>query len=100
VIAEADRIDDLTQAIGDVIRLRPNTTIRVLGHADKIGNAGSNGKLSLDRANQVADALAAQGVPRASLAPEGLGNANPLRAGSTDWDRSTNRSVSFDITTR
>lgn len=100
VIAEADRIDDLTQAIGDVIRLRPNTTIRILGHADEIGNAGSNGKLSLDRANQVADALAAQGVPRASLAPEGLGNANPLRAGSTDWDRSTNRSVSFDINTR
>jgi outer membrane protein OmpA-like peptidoglycan-associated protein len=62
-----------------------------------VGQADANRKLSVARADQVADALAAMGVPRAALAPMGMGNTKPLRAGATDWDRSTNRSVSFEV---
>jgi outer membrane protein OmpA-like peptidoglycan-associated protein len=98
VIAEADRIDDLTREIGDLLRLYPATRITVNGHADDTGNPGTNEKLSVDRANTVVDALVAQGIPRSALNPAGLGNTKPLRAGSTDWDRSTNRGVSFEVT--
>ena len=98
VMAEADRIDELTVAIGDLLRLRPNATIRLIGHADEVGNPALNDKLSLDRAIQVADALVAQGVPRSALVPVGSGNTKPPRAGRTDWDRATNRSVSFEVT--
>jgi OOP family OmpA-OmpF porin len=97
VIAEADRIDDLTREIGEVLRLNPRATIAVIGHADEVGEATTNNKLSLERANMVVDALAAQGVPRSALEPAGVGNTNPLRTGSTDWDRSTNRAVSFKV---
>ena len=97
VIAEADRIDDLTHEIGDLLRLHPGTRIAVSGHADDTGNPGTNEKLSIDRANTVVDALTAQGIPRNALVPVGVGNTKPLRAGSTDWDRSTNRGVSFEV---
>jgi len=56
-----------------------------------------NMKLSLARASQVADALAALGVPRSALTLEGVGNTKPIRSGTTDWDRSTNRGVSFEV---
>ena len=98
VIAEADRIDDLTHEIGALLRLRPRTRIVLVGHADEVGAPEMNAKLSLDRANAVADALMAQGVPRESLATEGVGNTRMLRPGSSDWDRGTNRSVSFEVT--
>jgi OOP family OmpA-OmpF porin len=97
VIGDAQRIDDMTLAVGDLLRLRPNAKIRVIGHADDVGNPRQNDKLSLDRASQVADVLAAQGIPRESLLPEGAGNSKPLRAGISDWDRSANRSVSFEV---
>ena len=100
VIAEADRIDDLTQEIGKVLRLNPAAKIGLIGHADEVGEAVTNDKLSLERATMVADALVAQGVPRGSLEPSGMGNSSPLRTGSTDWDRATNRAVSFTVKLR
>ncbi len=96
VIAEADRIDELALAIGNLLRLGPGARIRVIGHADEVGESGTNEKLSLARVNQVEDALVAQGVPRSALVPVAVGNTAPLRAGSTDWDRAINRSVSFE----
>jgi OOP family OmpA-OmpF porin len=97
VIAEADRIDDLTLEIGRVLRLRPQARITLIGHADEVGMPEINMKLSLARASQVADALAALGVPRSALTLEGVGNTKPIRSGTTDWDRSTNRGVSFEV---
>jgi outer membrane protein OmpA-like peptidoglycan-associated protein len=97
VIAEADRIEDLNLEIGRLLNLSPRARITLVGHADEVGQADANRKLSVARADQVADALAAMGVPRAALAPMGMGNTKPLRAGATDWDRSTNRSVSFEV---
>jgi outer membrane protein OmpA-like peptidoglycan-associated protein len=56
-----------------------------------------NARLSLDRAQHVIDALAAQGVPRGRLQPVGVGNTRPLRTGGTDWDRASNRRVAFEL---
>ncbi|HWE48480.1 MAG TPA: OmpA family protein [Bryobacteraceae bacterium] len=97
VIAEADRIDELALAIGSLLKLRPGAKVDLQGHADDTGSPETNGKLSLDRAKQVEDALVAHGIPQAALAPAGLGNTKPLRSGNSDWDRATNRSVSFEI---
>lgn len=97
VIAEADRIDDLTQEIGRLLRLRPQARITLIGHADEVGAPEMNQKLSMDRATMVLEALVAQGVPRAALNAEGMGNRQPIRSGSSDWDRATNRGVSFQV---
>jgi OOP family OmpA-OmpF porin len=90
---EADRIDDVTAAIQ---RLR-GASITITGHADETGSAETNNKLSLDRANRVADALVAQGIAPAALKIVAAGNTQPLRQGSSDWDRQVNRSVSFIV---
>jgi OOP family OmpA-OmpF porin len=97
VIAEADRIDDLTREIGEILRMRSGARISVVGHADEVGQPELNYKLSRDRAGTVVDSLVAQGVPRGALSPDGVGNTKPIRPGSTDWDRATNRAVSFDV---
>ncbi len=98
VIAEADRIDALAVAIDGLLRLRPTAKISLQGHADDMGSPATNDKLSLDRAMQVEDALVSHGIAQNALTTLGLGNTKPLRTGSSDWDRGTNRSVSFDVT--
>jgi len=98
VIAEADRIDQLALAISGLLRMRPNAKIAVLGHADDTGHPEINVKLSLDRATHVADALVAHGLPEDALVAGGMGNTQPLRTGNSEWDRGTNRSVSFEVT--
>jgi len=99
-IAEADRIDDLTLAIRDLLRLRPDAKITAQGRADEVGSAAANDKLSMDRATSVVNALEAEGIPATALTAVGLGNTRPVRAGNSDWDRSTNRSVSFSVDMR
>ena len=98
VIAEADRIDDLTREIGKLLAIHPDARIKVVGHADETGTPEKNGKLSADRANTVVEALVAQGVPRSSITATGVGDANPIRTGTGEWDRATNRGVAFEVT--
>jgi OOP family OmpA-OmpF porin len=93
VPGEADRIDDVA---AEMKRL-PGARIAITGHADETGSADTNSKLSLDRANRVGDALVAHGISLEALTITGTGNAQPLRQGSTDWDRQVNRSVSFTV---
>jgi outer membrane protein OmpA-like peptidoglycan-associated protein len=93
VPGEADRIDDVA---AEMKRL-PGARITITGHADETGSPDTNSKLSLDRANRVGDALVAHGILPAALTITGTGNAQPLRQGSTDWDRQVNRSVSFTV---
>jgi outer membrane protein OmpA-like peptidoglycan-associated protein len=96
--SEARRIDEATVAIGKLQQIQPDTTIAVTGRADDVGSEESNNKLSLARAQQVVDALVVQGLPGDRLVPSGLGKAQPLRKGASDWDRAANRSVIFQIT--
>jgi outer membrane protein OmpA-like peptidoglycan-associated protein len=96
--AEADRIESVAAAITKLLRGRPGIRVVVTGHTDELGRPDSNSTLSRDRAQVVVEALAAQGVPLDRLQPLGAGNTQPLRTGTTDWDRATNRSVSFRVT--
>ncbi len=93
VPGEADRIDDVA---AEMKRL-PGARITITGHADETGSAETNGKLSLERANRVGEALTADGIALAALTITGSGNERPLRQGSTEWDRQVNRSVSFTV---
>lgn len=98
VIAEADRIDDLTREIGKLLAIHPDARINVIGHADETGTPEKNSKLSIDRANKVLEALIAQGVPRSAITAIGVGDNKPIRAGTGEWDRATNRGVAFEVT--
>jgi outer membrane protein OmpA-like peptidoglycan-associated protein len=94
---ESDRIDDLTTAMK---RLPDTRRITITGHADETGNGDTNDKLSLERANQVQEAFVAQGIAPEALTIVAAGNTQPLRQGSSEWDRAVNRSVSFTVSSR
>jgi outer membrane protein OmpA-like peptidoglycan-associated protein len=94
-LGEADRVGELARAVILLTNAEAGTRIVITGHADDTGSGDTNSKLSLDRANSVADALVVEGVTRELLMPEGVGNTQPLRPGITEWARATNRRVSF-----
>jgi outer membrane protein OmpA-like peptidoglycan-associated protein len=95
--SEADRIDDIINEIRRLIGKRPNTKITITGRADETGSPETNDKLSTERANRVREALLAQGIAPDAITMVAAGNRQPLRPGSTDWDRAVNRSVSFTV---
>jgi outer membrane protein OmpA-like peptidoglycan-associated protein len=96
--AQASAIEDLAAAIRSIVQSRPNSHVMVIGHTDEVGTEESNTKLSEERAQQVARALATQGVPPARLDTRGVGNKQPLQKGASDWEKASNRSVSFQVT--
>jgi outer membrane protein OmpA-like peptidoglycan-associated protein len=97
-LSEVDHVEDLAEAINRVLQADPQSRVSVTGHTDEVGSDQMNTKLSLDRAQRVIGALAAQGVPRDRLEPVGVGNTQPIRPGGTDWDRASNRRVSLQLT--
>jgi outer membrane protein OmpA-like peptidoglycan-associated protein len=98
--AQARTIEDLAAAIQALLRTDPNSRVTVFGHTDEIGTDETNTKLSQERAAQVAQALAIQGVPAQRLSTQGVGNKHPLQTGGSEWEKASNRSVSFQVTPR
>jgi outer membrane protein OmpA-like peptidoglycan-associated protein len=94
---EEQRIEEVSTAIGKLLRLRPAMRILVTGRADDTGTPEMNDKLSAERARGAIDILVAQGVARDRLQAVAVGNTQPLRKGSSAWDMAINRSVSFAI---
>ena len=54
------------------------TRLRVTGHSDRPGSAAVNRRFALGRAQVVADALVARGVPRSSLTVDSEGEDDPF----------------------
>lgn len=69
----------------------PALPVNVCGHTDSSGGDEHNLKLSLDRAQSVADGLAARGVDRARLKVQGLGSAYPLAGNDSAEGKALNR---------
>jgi outer membrane protein OmpA-like peptidoglycan-associated protein len=90
---EADHIDDVTAAI----KRLPGASVTITGRADETGSPETNAKLSMDRANRVAEALVVQGIDRSALRIVAAGNTQPLQRGSSEWALQVNRSVSFAV---
>jgi OOP family OmpA-OmpF porin len=96
-VAEAQQIDQLAAVIARLFQTRPNTRITVAGHTDQMGIGEMNAKLSMDRARHVIAALVGPGIPADRLDALGIGDTLPLKTGGSDWDRASNRSVSFNV---
>jgi outer membrane immunogenic protein len=63
----------IIQAAANAWRAGANVTLQVTGYTDASGSPGYNQRLSERRANNVANALAAAGVPRAAMVVSGRG---------------------------
>lgn len=73
------------------------THMQIEGHTDNAGDQAYNNKLSLARANVVADAMASAGVPRANLVVRGLGMSKPVASNATKDGQAENRRVSIIV---
>jgi len=74
------------------------THMRVEGHTDNEGTEAYNIKLSLARANVVADAMSATGIPRNNLVVKGLGMSKPVSSNATKTGQAENRRVTIIVT--
>ncbi|WP_211467420.1 OmpA family protein [Collimonas silvisoli] len=81
-----DMLPDGRAALNDIAaRLnsayRKLTSIKIIGHTDRIGPGAYNQELSLARALTVRDYLVSRGLPSNPLAATGVGNAEPVASG-------------------
>ena len=92
------RLDRSNRALLDRLAAAVKTcpgVVRVQGHTDSKGSAGSNQKLSDARAAAVRDALLARGVNPRQIVAEGYGETRPLARNSTEAGRAANRRIEF-----
>lgn len=85
--------DDI-ESIYNLLVQAEQTKIKIIGHTDNTGNAGSNMSLSDLRANSVAEALLAKGisVDRFQVVA-GKGQTAPISDNGTEFGRAQNRRV-------
>lgn len=72
--------------------------MRVEGHTDNEGTADYNNKLSLARANVVADALSKSGIAHTNIVVRGLGLSQPVASNASKAGQAENRRVTIIVT--
>jgi OOP family OmpA-OmpF porin len=88
---------DSEPAIGEIAKLltgNPMLKVYIVGHTDMVGDAASNVKLSMARAQAVINALVAKhGIAASRLIAFGNGPYAPIASNKTDDGRAKNRRV-------
>ena len=86
------------EVIADIIREHPQKRILITGHTDNVGSEAYNLKLSLQRAQSVADYLMyCQKISPDRFTIEGKGESEPIAENSTEEGRAQNRRVEIKI---
>jgi len=89
---------DALSVVGDIIKENPAKKIVVTGYTDNVGSDEYNLKLSLQRAQSVADYLIyCEKVDPALFKIVGKGKADPVASNSTEEGRAKNRRVEIRI---
>lgn len=88
ILSETRKMDGLMQDI----QAHPDAVIIVEGHTDNIGSEEYNKKLSLERANAVANELAKYNYPN-EIRAYGAGSTMPIASNDTEAGRAQNRRV-------
>ena len=84
-------------SVGKVLKEYNKTNVVVSGYTDSTGSAQHNQVLSEQRAQSVANYLAAQGVANNRLFSQGYGERNPVASNNTAAGRSANRRVEITL---
>ena len=79
------------------LKRKEDDRIEIGGHTDNVGNATSNQKLSLDRANAVKDYLIGKGIDGGRLTTKGYGLTQPIADNKTESGRAENRRTEVTI---
>lgn len=83
--------------ISDYMNQYPRTRLRIEGHTDNQGSEDTNQRLSLMRAESVADALTQRGIAPDRIETVGLGPDVPVASNATAAGRQQNRRVEIQL---
>ncbi len=84
--------------VAEMLKNQPGKKILIVGYTDNIGSDEYNLRLSLQRAQSVADYLIyVEGIDSNRIKIEGKGKANPVADNSTEEGRAKNRRVEIVI---
>lgn len=84
--------------MADLLKTDPTAKLRIVGHTDATGNAASNKKLSLERADAVKQRIVElAGADPGRLATEGMGPDQPLESNDSPAGRALNRRVEIAL---
>jgi outer membrane protein OmpA-like peptidoglycan-associated protein len=83
--------------IAQVLKRAPTRNLVVEGHTDSVGTIQYNYELSLARAEEVANALLAEAIPRSQISTRAYGETTPIASNSTEDGRKHNRRVEVII---
>ena len=90
---ENERLDQIAQVLKEV----PNQMFLVEGHTASVGHEKGEMKLSVERADSVANALIQRGIPREKFICKGSGGTKPIADNSTPEGKAKNRRVEITI---
>ena len=90
---ENERLDQIAQVLKEV----PNQMFLVEGHTASVGYEKGEMKLSVERADSVANALIQRGIPREKFICKGSGGTKPIADNSTPEGKAKNRRVEITI---
>lgn len=86
----------IIKEVGEAMQGAPDMRIMIVGHTDADGDAGSNLKLSDERAKSVRAELVNQyGISMGRIQTYGKGETNPVADNSSENGKSQNRRVEF-----
>ncbi|MDX8500480.1 OmpA family protein [Mesorhizobium sp. VK4C] len=88
----------LLAEVEGVVGKCPALKVEVSGYTDSDGSPDANKALSERRAQAVADALVADGVPRNQISAAGYGEDRPVAANDTPKNKALNRRIEFSAT--
>ena len=84
--------------IARILRAYPNVDVQIGGYTDNEGDAGTNLKLSQNRANAVMAHLIAFGVDPFRMDAKGYGQDHPVAGNSTQEGRARNERIALRVT--
>lgn len=90
---EKDRIDKIAQVLKEV----PECKLLIEGHTAAVGKEAGELQLSKERAQAIAQALIARGIPAERLIIKGSGGKKPVADNSTAEGKAKNRRVEITI---
>lgn len=86
--------------LAQILQAYPNATVRVQGYADARGGETANAALGAQRAEAVARALIAQGVPADRVTGASGGESNPVASNATTQGQAENRRTELVVTAK
>jgi len=97
LVKTAPESERSAKVLAALVKSFPGVTIHITGHTDNAGDADSNQRLSLERANAVKELLVKLGAPADRISTEGKGAEKPVASNDTEENRAKDRRVELTV---